>query len=182
MILRSFYGRISILFLVLILILGAASLIIAFNASRHLFDEVEQLLNREYAASIASELEPLVVNGFSEDNIKNAIHYMMVLNPMVEIYLLDSSGNILSYFAGGDDKVIKTKINLEPLRIFADSRGYETVLGDDPRTEKDRKPFSAAPLLIDGDPGWVYVILRGQSVITSYSIHYTKLYEAESSS
>lgn len=163
MILRSFYARLSLLFLVLILLLGGTSLMIAFSASRHLFDEVEQLLNREYAASIALELEPLVDSSFSEGNIKDAIHYMMVLNPMVEIYLLDENGSILSYFASPTDDVIRGRIDLEPLRRFVDSNGFETILGDDPRTEKALKPFSAARLEINNKDGWVYVILRGQS-------------------
>ncbi|HAK46213.1 MAG TPA: two-component sensor histidine kinase [Spirochaeta sp.] len=163
MILRSFYARISLLFLALILLLGGASLIIAFNASEHLFDEVEQLLNREYAMSIADELKPLIGDPFTEENIKDAIHYMMVLNPIVEIYLLNSEGLILCYFAGPDDQVVRNQIDLKPLRLFSDSDGFETVLGDDPRTESSLKPFSAAPLVIDNDDGWVYVILRGQS-------------------
>ena len=163
MIFRSFYARISLLFLLLVLILGTASLMIAFNASRHLFDEVEQLLNREYAASIAGELEPIVGDPYSESDIKNAIHYMMVLNPMVEIYILSGDGRILSYFAGGDDRLVKNSVDLTPLELFRDSKGFETVLGDDPRSAKSRKPFSAAPLSINGEPGWVYVILRGES-------------------
>ena len=163
MILRSFYARLSLLFLVLILLLGGASLMIAFNASEHLFDEVEQLLNREYASSIALELEPLVGEPFTEANIKDAIHYMMVLNPMVEIYLLNSEGLILCYFTGPNDTVVRNEIELEPLRRFVDSDGFEVVLGDDPRTGDAMKPFSAARLRIDNDDGWVYVILRGQS-------------------
>jgi len=160
---RSFYARLSLLFLLLIAILGGASLFIAFNASRHLFDEVEQLLNREYAASIAGELEPFTGETFSQEDIGDAIHYMMVLNPMVEIYLIDGTGHIISYFAGGKDRVIRREIDLAPLIRFQESRGYGTILGDDPRTERSRKPFSAAPLRINGEPGWVYVILRGQS-------------------
>jgi signal transduction histidine kinase len=160
---RTFYARLSLLFLILVFILGTASLFIAFNASRHLFDEVEQLLNREYAASIAGELGPLTGGEFSEEAIGNAIHYMMVLNPMVEIYLIDSRGHIISYFAGGKDPVLRREIDTAPLVRFQESRGYETILGDDPRTEKSRKPFSAALLSINGEQGWVYVILRGQS-------------------
>ncbi len=44
---RSFYARISTIFLLLILALGGGSIAIAFTASGHLFDEVEQLLNRD---------------------------------------------------------------------------------------------------------------------------------------
>ena len=163
MIFNSFFARLSILFLVLILILGAASLVIAFNASRHLFDEVEQLLNREYAASIAREIQPLVEDGFSEDKIKEAIHYMMVLNPMVEIYLLDDSGKILAYFTHPDEKLIRDRVSLEPLITFTGNAGWEPILGDDPKTESTLKPFSAAELEMGLLTGYVYVILRGQS-------------------
>ncbi len=161
--LRSFYARISLLFLLLILLLGSASLITAFNASRHLFDEVEQLLNREYASSIAGELQPILKDGFSEEKIKEAIHYMMVLNPMVEIYLLNEQGRILSYFTHPEESLERNSIAVEPLRRFIASDGWEIIQGDDPRTEKEEKPFSAAALPMGDSTGFVYVILRGQS-------------------
>ena len=47
--LRSFYARLSVIFLFLILALGAGSLAIAFNAAGHLFDEVEQMANKKLA-------------------------------------------------------------------------------------------------------------------------------------
>jgi signal transduction histidine kinase len=177
MMFRSFYARISLLFLLLVFILGGLSLMIAFNASRHLFDEVEQLLNREYASSIAQELEAIVDDDISQAPISEAIHYMMVLNPMVEIYLLDSEGNILSYFAGGEDRLIREQIDIQPLEDFRNSRGFETVLGDDPRTEDSLKPFSAAPFQIHEDEeGWVYVILRGQSYDHSLALAQSNYY------
>ena len=86
---KSFYARISTIFLLLIVVLGAGWVAIAFNSARQLFSAVEQVLNREYARSIAAEIQPLVAGGFDEGRVRGAIHYMMVLNPMVEIYLLD---------------------------------------------------------------------------------------------
>jgi len=173
---KSFYARISLLFLLLILILGGASLAIAFNSSRHLFDEVEQLLNRDYATSIAEELNTILGDDFSEQNIKEAIHYMMVLNPMVEIYIIDNEGNILSYFAGGNDRIIRNKIDIAPLHQFYNSKRFMTILGDDPRTERGRKPFSAAPLGANKEDGWVYVILRGQSYDYSLALAQSDYY------
>jgi signal transduction histidine kinase len=163
MIFRSFYAKLSLIFLILVLALGGISLAIAFSAAGHLFDEVEQLLNRKYASSIAMELQPLVEEEFSEDIIKSAIHYMMVLNPMVEIYLIDSKGLIKAYFTHPAETLERPTIDLDPLIKFVSSDGLEPVLGDDPRTEKEKKPFSAAPLQMGQDRGYVYVILRGQS-------------------
>ncbi|WP_053228244.1 sensor histidine kinase [Spirochaeta cellobiosiphila] len=162
MILKTFYGRLSILFLLMILAFGGISLLIAFQSSKHLFDEVEQLLNREYAADIANELQPLVQGGFSQDGIKEAIHYMMVLNPMVEIYLLDGSGAILAYFTHPHDQLLHTRIDIQPVIDFINANGLVPLLGQDPRSENRNKPFSAAELRMGSDLGYVYVILRGQ--------------------
>lgn len=160
---RSFYARLSVIFFLLIFALGAGSLVIAFTAAGHLFDEVEQLLNSEYSSSIAGELQPLVAGGFSREKIQDAIHYMMVLNPMVEIYLVGGDGAILAYFTHPEETITRWSIDLAPVKEFIAQAGRVAVLGDDPRTAARRKPFSAAPLRMGSDVGYVYVILRGQS-------------------
>jgi signal transduction histidine kinase len=159
---HSFYARLSAIFLLLILGLGATSVIIAFNASGHLFDEVEQLLNRDYAESIALEIQPIVQAGFQTDDIAEAIHYMMVLNPMVEIYLLDGAGEIKAYFTHPEERIVRREIDVSPLEEFVESNGRKLILGEDPRTPDERKPFSAARLSMGEEEGFVYVILRGQ--------------------
>ena len=170
MIFKSFYARLSLLFLLLILAIGSISLAIAFRSSEHLFDEVEQLLNREYASSIALELQPLVKDGFSKDGIKSAIHYMMVLNPMVEIYLLDDAGKILAYFTHPEEELLRHSIDLEPVERYLRHHEWAPVPGDDPRTIDERKPFSASRLQMGDEGGYVYVILRGQSFDRSLAV------------
>lgn len=159
---RSFYARISTIFLLLIVILGAGWVAIAFNSARRLFSEVEQVLNREYARSIASEIQPMVAGGFDESRVSSAIHYMMVLNPMVEIYLLDGHGKILAYFTGPQDRVARSSVDMGPVRRFVQSGGEQLVLGDDPRSTTRTKPFSAAPLSMGSASGFVYIILGGE--------------------
>ena len=165
--LHSFYSKLSLIFLVLILLLSLGVVTVAFSASGHLFDEVEQLLNRDYASSIALELQPFVEKGFSEDKVHDAIHYMMVLNPRVEIYLIDSDGEILAYFAGPGDDVVKKTIDLTPVNNFINKTKELPILGDDPRSEKSKKPFSASNLKMGNDEGYVYVILRRENYVRS---------------
>jgi len=131
---------------------------------------VHQLLNREYAATISVELSDITSENPTEEEIKEAIHYMMVLNPNVEIYLVDSDGLILSYFTGEGKTIKRDHIDTEPLEIFQASNGYTTILGDDPRTDDEKKPFSAAAMQINSNPGWVYVILRGQGFDSSLAM------------
>jgi signal transduction histidine kinase len=160
--LHTFYARLSTIFLLLILALGAGCIVIAFSSASHLFDDVEQLLNREYARSIADELSPLVAKGFSAESVRGAIHYMMVLNPMVEIYLLDAQGNILAYFLNPSEKIVRDTVDLAPVRAFVESGGRRLVLGEDPRTANRGRPFSAAPLRMGDATGYVYIILGGE--------------------
>ncbi|HEY9593129.1 MAG TPA: ATP-binding protein [Spirochaetia bacterium] len=157
----SFYARLSTIFLLLILALGAGCVAIAFSSAARLFDDVERLLNREYARSIAEELGPLVSEGFSEARVRGAIHYMMVLNPMVEIYLLDARGKILDYFLNPAEKIERGSVDLGPVRAFVDSDGRARALGEDPRSPTRERPFSAAPLPMGREDGWVYIILGG---------------------
>jgi signal transduction histidine kinase len=159
--LPTFYARLSTIFLLLILALGTGCVVIAFSSASHLFDDVEQLLNREYARSIVDELAPLVANGFSETSVRGAIHYMMVLNPMVEIYLLDAQGRILAYFLNPAEKILRDTVDLGPVRAFVQSDRRRLVLGEDPRTAHRDRPFSAAPLRMGAEQGYVYIILGG---------------------
>ena len=160
---RSFYAKLSLIFLLLILVLGAGSLFIAFKSSAHLFDEVEQVIHREYAGSIASEIQPLIQDEFSKEAIQDTIHYMMILNPMVEIYIVDEKGIIRAFFTQTEETLLRNTISLEPLEVFIGTNGWKPVLGDDPRTTDLSKPFSAAHLTVGEKTGYVYVILRGQS-------------------
>lgn len=166
---HSFYARLSAIFLLLVCSLGAGCIFIAFNFTGHLFDEVEQLLNRGYAKSIAEEIQPFVTEGFNINRIKSAIHYMMVLNPMVEIYVVADSGKILAYFTHPAEKIVRNTIDLEPLNEFVKDDGTRLILGEDPRSTNQRKPFSAAPLKIGNDTGYIYIILRGQGYDQSFA-------------
>ncbi len=161
-ILRSFYAKISFVFLALLLLLSAAYILVTFRSALRLIDEVEQKLYSEYAGHIASELQPLVENGLQISHIKQAIHYMMVADPRVEIYLLDNSGKILAYFADSQTPVDEQSINLKPVKTFLEKGAESLVLGPDPRSPGNLRPFSAARLAIGGEnAGYVYVILGG---------------------
>ncbi|HTO22576.1 MAG TPA: HAMP domain-containing protein, partial [Spirochaetia bacterium] len=160
--LSSFYARLSGVFLLLILVLGAGCVAIAFRSAQHLFDDVEQLLNRDTARSIATELAPLVQGGFSRDGVGSAIHYMMVLNPMVEIYLLDPAGTIMAYFLNPAEKIVRGTVDIGPVLQFVQSGGRRLVLGEDPRSASRRRPFSAASLRMGSSQYYVYVILGGE--------------------
>jgi len=159
----SFYGKISMTFLLILLIVGAAQVYLTFNSSIRFLDEVDQKLNLNLAHSMAGEIEPLVKDSLSIPAIKQSIHYMMVMNPKVEIYLMDHTGKILAFFADPPQKVEQTSIDLKPVYEFINSGRDSFILGPDPRHPGVEKPFSASRIkLANGQSGYMYIILGGE--------------------
>ena len=96
----------------------------------------------------------------SQDN--PIFHDVMVVNPTVEVYLLDAKGKILA-FAAPPEKVKLANVNLEPIKEFLASGGRSFVLGDNPRNADRPKVFSAAEIVRMGMVyGYIYVILGGE--------------------
>ncbi|MEJ2049434.1 MAG: hypothetical protein P8Y60_06255 [Calditrichota bacterium] len=145
---RTFYGKLSAIFLVLLLILGIVQVLITVQASMRFVDETDQKLNIHLARDMAAELKPALTDSLFLPQIEYLIHYMMVMNPKVEIYLLDQNGKILAFFADPKKKVQKDNVELEPIHYFLNRSKNELILGDDPRHPGRKRPFSAATIRI----------------------------------
>lgn len=165
---KSFYARLSLVFLLLLLALGTIQILIAVRSSIRFMKEADQKLNLPLAGNMAAELAPFLQDSLTLPAIEDKIHYMMVMNPKVEIYLLNSQGKILAFFADPRKKVRREFIDLQPIRKFVNGDRAELILGDDPRDPASRKPFSAAPLTIGKDlGGFLYIILGGEQYETA---------------
>ena len=86
---------------------------------------------------------------------------MMVLNPKVEIYLIDDGGKILAFFADPPGELHTDRVDTGPIERYLRGPGRLT-LGADPRDPGRTRPFSAAPVRIAGGSGFVYIVLGGQ--------------------
>jgi len=89
---NSLYGKISVVFLVLLLIVGVVQILISINSSLNFVRESDQQLNRNLAQDLANEFKPFLKDSLDTEGIKHTIHHLMVMNPRVEIYLLDEVG------------------------------------------------------------------------------------------
>jgi signal transduction histidine kinase len=159
---NSFFAKITGIFLLLLLLLVLVQIWLSVNSSKRYVQETEQKLNRDLATHIATEFEPFLKDTIKYDDIEELIHYLMVLNPRVEFYLLNEQGQILSYFAIPKEKVELSFVNLDPINDYLKNEN-KLVLGDDPRNVGKQKPFSATPItLAQNKPGYLYVILGGE--------------------
>ena len=155
-----FSVKISTLFLALLLLMGSAQVLITMRITERRQVEIDQLVNWDLASDMVAEIEP-VLGADGEGDVGEVIHYMMVLNPAIEIYLLDSQGTILAFFAEPGKQVVAEKVDLEPIRRFISGSAEAPIYGDDPRAAGASKHFSAAPIsLPNGSSGYLYIVLR----------------------
>jgi signal transduction histidine kinase len=158
----SLYWRISAAFLIILGLVGLAYVYITARSSGIYFQEVNQRLNRNTASDIAAHSAPFKNGRVNDTAMAEMFHNIMVINPGLEVYLLDTSGKILSYYAPAK-KIVLGYINLFPVYKFIEKKGKQFVTGDDPRHPGLQKVFSAAPVLSDGVlTGYIYVVLASE--------------------
>ena len=167
-IVNRLYLQISAIFLLVLILFTAIALYISVRSARGYSIEVNQRLNRELAQQTTDMIKPYIKNGvISQEAIADIMHSMMVINPTVEVYLLDPQGKILKYVA--PDKVVKLKrVNLTPIKKFLNDPAHGIIYGDDPRTPGEYKTFSAASIEQHGKLiGYIYVVLASQEYVSA---------------
>jgi signal transduction histidine kinase len=163
--LNSLYARLALGLVVLVALLGGLYLLVMLHAGRLYFQELNQQLNQQLAANLIAENSLRVEEGrFDPAALEPIFHTYMVINPSIEVYLLDSNGRILAYSAP-PGKVQRERVDLAPVRAFLTGKQHSPIVGDDPRDTGGRKVFSAAPIGPATQPqGYLYVVLAGEQL------------------
>ena len=162
---NSFFAKIALVFLVLMIIAGAVFSWIGIRSSIEFRDETIQTVNRELASEMAKEFQPFLYDGIQADSIRSRIQYLKGINPQVDIYLLGGNGMIKDYYPNtlSQDSLKHSVIDLEPLDAFLSGSSFP-ILGQDPTSESGKRPFSVAPIQIMDETGcYLYVILGGEN-------------------
>ncbi|RPI74376.1 MAG: sensor histidine kinase [Ignavibacteriales bacterium] len=159
---NSLYWKVGLTFLLILILLSAVYIYISAFTAEMYFQEANQHLNADIAPHIAAENQCFIDGKANENRLKDVFHDVMVINPSIEVYLLDDKGKILTYFA--PHKTLELEyIPLEHVKEFIETNGEEFVLGVDPKNPEAEKVFSAAPVYEDGKlMGYIYVILASE--------------------
>lgn len=157
------YSKLSLAVLVLFFALGAVLIYVTTVTSDRYALEVTQRLNRDIAIHAAQDM-PLFEDGVvNQVALKELAHHVMFINPIVEVYLLDLQGNILSH-ALPYDTVLIDRVDMKPLRNFINNTQPLPIFGDDPRNPGEQQVFSISPVMSEGEPaGYLYTVLGGRS-------------------
>jgi len=163
---RRLYTKLSLALFGLFLVVGGVTLAVTLMTSYLYQREVQQRIHRDLADHIVSE-ELLIVDGeIAEEALKHVFHMMMVINPTIELYLLDPSGRVLAYSAP-PGKVKLARVALDPIRQYIDGDPRLPIVGDDPRHPENANIFSAAPIIRDGRlEGYLYVVLASEQFVS----------------
>jgi signal transduction histidine kinase len=153
--------RLCAVFATLLLACCGASAWLQMRAGEQHAQEVIQRLSSGLAAHIAANAELVAAHGVNDAAVHALFSKLMDVNPSVEVYLLAPDGRVLAH-AAPPEHLKRQRVDTAPIRKLLAGEPLP-ILGDDPRSESQRKVFSAAALHVDGQPrGYVYVILIGE--------------------
>lgn len=161
--LTTLYGKLATVLIGLFCLLGAGAILLTVYTTRLHIQEVNQKLNQTLAERIVSEKILMQEGQVNEAALKEIFHTLMVMNPSIEVYLLDAQGAILNYSAPLS-KVKRQRISLDPVERFLSGAEDFPILGDDPRDLNRKKIFSVFPVeTLSGEiECYLYVILGGE--------------------
>ncbi len=160
---RSLYSKLAAVLTGLFCLVGLAIIIVTLFSTEMYQQEVNQRLNRRLAEQIVAEKLLMQENRVNQEALADIFHMLMVINPSIEVYLLDVQGNILE-FSAAPGKVKRRRVDLEPIRDMLEKNVTIPLRGDDPRDPGGKKVFTVARIPEQGRlQGYLYVILGGET-------------------
>lgn len=156
------FWKIAAVFTGVLVVLGLVFVLIASQFSKSYYTMAHQELYGDIARHLASFTQP-IKNGRPDTTVTHdIIHSTMVANPSVEVYLLDTAGNITD-FVVPDTTVQMRRVNLTVVKKWLATTNGERPMGDNPKVPGEQAIFSAAPVYENGRlSGYVYAVLASE--------------------
>ncbi|MHA7847675.1 HAMP domain-containing sensor histidine kinase [Serratia sp. D1N4] len=153
--------RLTLVFALLLLICCSISGVLQVRSSTQYSQAVIQRLSANLALHIATSNPLLSPKGWDDSSVHTLFDRLMAVNPSVEVYLLDKTGNIVGNAAPAG-RLKRQKVDLSPIQALL-SGAKMPIYGDDPRNLNANKVFSVAQLKVNGEiEGYLYVVLLGE--------------------
>jgi two-component system OmpR family sensor kinase len=158
---KSLYTRLATGLVVLLFVIGILYTALNTIATQRFVAQLNQDLHRSLAQNLVADKNLVAQGKLNEAALKETFQQYMVVNPSIEIYLLDLDGKLLSYSAD-PNSVMRSHVSLGPIKAFL-SGAEKYPLGDDPRSHDKQKAFSVTEVPSGSAPeGYLYVVLRGE--------------------
>ena len=159
---KSLYSKLAAVLAGLFFLVGLSFVAVTVFSTGMYQQEVNQKLNARLAEQIVSGKILLKDNRVNREALDDIFNMLMVVNPGIEVYLLDFEGRIMA-FSAPEGKVKRNRVDLGPVKKWLNGDNRTPVFGDDPRSLDGKKVFTAAPIYEKGGlEGYLYVILGGE--------------------
>jgi two-component system OmpR family sensor kinase len=162
--LSSLYMKLVLVLFVLFAAVGGVFLAVAMYTAPMYQQEVSQQLNRDLAMYIVNEHVLIKDGEVQQDNLSALFDNVMIINPSLELYLLDPEGRVLAY-SMPSERVKRQSVSLRPIEAFLGRRDRGLIMGDDPGDENRQNSFTVAPIDIEGNrQGYIYAVLGSEKI------------------
>jgi signal transduction histidine kinase len=184
----SLFSRLSLFFFLILLTLGLTTLWISHRSSQNYFLEFTQHLNSPIAMYMADNANLVRENQPDLTALASLASHVMIINPSVEVYLLDMQGQVLAPEVTSNSNELQERTTLSfvefaPIRDFLQADSAYPIVGTNPKRADGKSIFSVAPLYTSNSIGeegqqlgYVYVVLAGerhQSLLNSLADSYS---------
>jgi signal transduction histidine kinase len=162
----SLQKKLSIALFFLLVALGAFTWLLAQNTANRYSQEFYQRLNMPITMYMVGQRDFFPNGKADHQTLIELADLVMVVNPSLEIYLLDSVGRIVSH-PFSTNALQLNSVSLEPINNFLSRSEHNLLLGDDPKSRAEKNIFSVHPIEADGRiQGYLYAVLAGQNFQT----------------
>lgn len=159
---RTLFSKLSVALITIVVLMGTAFFVADRINTRAYYEELTQKLNAPIAMYVTGQRDLITASTPDLESLAELAAHAMVINPTAEIYLLDSTGNILGHGLP-PETVMQTSVDLHPVRTLIAGSTALPIRGDDPRSSM-QKVFSAFEVRTgDTLEGYLYVVLGGQT-------------------
>jgi len=163
---KTLYFKLAAVLVGIFCLIGVLYILLTLYTTQMYFQEVNQKLNRTLAQNLATG-KIFIKNGrVNREALQDIFRMMMVVNPGIEVYLLDPKGTILA-FSAPPGKMKRQTVSLKPIKQLLNGTSSLPIMGDDPRDPTHGKIFSVSPIFLKGSMlGYVYIILGSEEFDT----------------
>jgi signal transduction histidine kinase len=159
---NSLFAKLSAALLLVVALIGGGFFLVERISTQLYYEEITQRLNASIAMYVTGEMQLIEDGVVDEEALSVLAQRAMIINPTVEIYLLDPSGAILAH-AMPPESVQTDRVDLEPVASLLSGDSEMPLHGTDPRNLDRQKVFSAHPVTFgDTLEGYLYAVLGGQ--------------------
>jgi len=159
---KSLYTKLSLALLLIMLTVGGGFYTLEQWSTSRYHEELTQRLNGSIAMYVTGQTTLIEDGAVNRAELAKLAERAMVINPSVEVYLLDPKGRILGHGLP-PESVLMERVELGPIQTLIGGAAKMPLHGTDPRNPDRKKVFSASPVLNDDKlQGYLYVVLGGR--------------------